>query len=337
MRVIMRTGVLFLMYGIVSAIVLFAFMVRPGLDGHPHASFQDMVQGTAYKPFVYRALMPAGVRLVSRATPEGLKESIDGDFESKRIVRMLGWQTDYIYEYLAALALMFLSLIGYAFSLRTLLRHSYDYSPVATDMVPIGGLLVLPLLFRYYSYVYDPSNLFLFTLAMALIVTGRTAWLYVVFILATFNKETSFLLIGLFLAHRIRGSVDRATIVHAGLLSVIWLAIKGGLAYAYLDHPGSFAELHLFDHNLRVPFEHAVSLAYFIGVCALFAWLIGSGWAAKPDFLKKGLLITVPALLVLHFFFGYIDELRGYYEALPCAYLLSVPTVAGILTKPGTG
>jgi hypothetical protein len=337
MRTILRIGMLSLMYGVTSATVIIVFLVRPGLDGHPHASFPDVVRGTAYKPYVYRALVPAGVRLISMATPDGLEEAVDRDFASKRIAKVLGWQTDYIYEYLSALALMVLSLIGYAFSLRALFRNSYDYSPVSTDLIPIGGLLVLPLLFRYYSYIYDPSNLFLFTLAMALIVTGRTAWFYVVFTLATVNKETSFLLIGLFLAYRLRGSLDRATVVHAGLLSLIWFAIKGGLAYAYLDHPGSFVEMHLLDHNLRVPFEHPVSLAYFVGVYVLFGWLIGTGWAAKPEFLKRGLLITVPVLLVLHFFFGYIDELRGYYEALPCAYLLSVPTVAKILAYSGSG
>lgn len=335
MNLVSRTFVILLMYLIASGTVLFVFMVRPGLDGHPRASFPDMVDGTAHKPFVYRALVPACVRLLMKVTPDSLEERINAVYESKRTIRILGWQRSYISRYLAALLIMLASFVGYAWSLRLLTAHFFDFHPVVTDMVPIGGLLILPLFFRYYSYLYDPSNLFLFTMAIVLIVTGRTAWFYVLFVLATVNKETSFLLVGLFLLHRLRDTERLRPLAHAALLSAIWIALKSALAYIYRDHPGSFVEMHLLDHNIRVPAAHTGSLVYFIAVAAVSVLVIGRNWRAKPAFLRNGLLVTAIPLLVLHLFFGYIDELRGYYEALPFMFLLSLPTVAAMISQSG--
>jgi hypothetical protein len=335
MKILSRRVVLLLMYLVTSATVLFVFMVRPGVDGHPRASFPDMVDGTAHKPFVYRALVPACVRFVAAVTPDSVEEAVNAAFESKRTVRLLGWQRSYIFRYLAALSLMLLSFVGYAWALRKLIAHFFDYQPVVTDMVPIGGLLILPLFFRYYSYLYDPSNLFLFTAAIVLIVTGRTAWFYLLFIVATLNKETSFLLIALLLLYRARTGVNLRLLLHCILLSGIWIAVKGGLAYLYRDHPGAFVEPHLFDHNLRVPFDHTGSAVYFIAVVTMCILVIGRDWGKKPAFLRSGLLITAIPLLILHLFFGYIDELRGYYEALPFVFLLSLPTVARAISHPG--
>lgn len=335
MNPIPRKLVILAMYLVTSATVLFVFMVRPGVDGHPRASFPAMVDGTAHKPFVYRALVPACVRLVLAATPDGLENRINAAFESKRTVRILGWRREYISYYLAAMILMLISFVGYAYALRNLTARFYDYQRVVTDMVPIGGLLVLPLFFRYYSYLYDPSNLFLFTAGIVMIVSRRTAWLYVVFIMATLNKETSFLLVGLFLLHRWRDGKGFATLGHAAMLSALWVAIKGGLAWVYRDNPGSLVEMHLMDHNIRVPAEHTLSMLYFIAVVALCVVVIGRDWNTKPSFLRGGVLMTVVPLLLLHLFFGYIDELRGFYEALPFVFLLSLPTVAGAIATPG--
>lgn len=330
-----RDVVILLMYLLTSATVLFVFIVRPGIDGHPRASFPDMVDGTAHKPFVYRALVPACVRFMILVTPDSLEERINTIFETKRTVRLLGWQKNYISHYLAALTLMLLSFVGYAWTLRRLTAHFFDFPLFVTEMVPVGGLLILQLFFRYYSYLYDPSNLFLFSAAIVMIVTGRTAWFYVLFILATINKETSFLLVGLFLLHRLRDSERLRPLVHAVVLSMIWIVLKGGLAYLYRDHPGSFVEMHLFDHNLQVPVTHTGSLVYFLAVVTLCILVIGRDWRTKPAFLRGGLLMTALPLLILHLFFGYIDELRGYYEAFPFLFLLSLPTVAGAISHSG--
>ena len=86
---------------------------------------------------------------------------------------------------------------------------------------------------------------------------------------------------------------------------------------------------------MTVPLQHPVSALYFITVILLFAVVIGRSWREKPSFLRYGLLITVIPLFILHLFFGYIDELRGYYEALPFAFLLSLPTVARAISYSG--
>ena len=48
-----------------------------GIDIYDRARFNDMVDGTAYKPFVYRALVPFTIRIVSEAIPDKIGTSIN--------------------------------------------------------------------------------------------------------------------------------------------------------------------------------------------------------------------------------------------------------------------
>jgi hypothetical protein len=106
--------------------------------------------------------------------------------------------------------------------------------------------------------------------------------------------------------------------------------------YLFRDNPGALVEFHLADHNLRLPLILPGSTAYFAGVLISAAWLARKNWTAKPLFLRRGLLITFIPLLVGSLLFGFVDELRGYYEAYPFVFLLSVPTMCAVLGIPET-
>jgi hypothetical protein len=56
--------------------------------------------------------------------------------------------------------------------------------------------------------------------------------------------------------------------------------------------------------------------------------LVIDRWSQKPLFLKRALWI-IPVLLVLTFCFGYIDEMRDYYEGYPIILLLMAHTLLG--------
>jgi hypothetical protein len=90
-------------------------------------------------------------------------------------------------------------------------------------------------------------------------------------------------------------------------------------------------EFHIIDHNLRLPWLHPFALAYTLAVFGLAVWLVRREWESKPGFLRAGLLIAFIPLFAAALFFGYVDELRGYYEAFPFAFLLSVPSLCSIL------
>jgi hypothetical protein len=313
----LRKLVVFLLYLLTSALVLFVFVLRPGINGYSRAMFPDLVYGRSYKPFVCRTLFPSAVRAVVEVTPTALKERISLAYQHRkiRLVEMLKWQEEYVYEYFVALALMFCCLVGFAFTLRHLTTLFYDYPCFVADLAPVGGLMVLPVFFRYYSYIYDPCTLLLFALAVSSLVTRKRVLFYVIFVLASFIQEIGFM--------------RKTTLVrHLLFQASLWVAIRGLILFLFRNNPGSMLEIHL-THNAELLFR-PVWLLYFIGVIVIFWALVSYGWARKPVFLRKGLLITLIPLVSLSFFFGYVDELRDYYEAYPFLFLLLVPTMVDL-------
>ncbi|UCG51106.1 MAG: hypothetical protein JSW58_13020 [Candidatus Latescibacterota bacterium] len=321
---------MFLFYLVASGLVIFVFVARPGIDGNPRAMFTDAVYGAAHKPYVYRTLLPTTVRVISSLTPEQLKQRVNADFWRRRTAKLLNWNRDHIYDYMLAILVMWLCFLGFAYALRSLLRATYRYPPNVTDFAPLVGLLAIPLLFRYYSYLYDPSNLFLFTLCIVALYKRSLIYFYALFVLATLNKETSILLVALFVAHNIRREKSFWLGAHALALISIWVAVKAFLFFVFRHNPGTFVELHLGDHNLRLLSQHPFSTLYLIVVFFVSFLLVRSRWSQKPLFLRQGLLITVIPLVAGALFFGFVDELRGYYEAFPFLFLLALPTVGDI-------
>jgi hypothetical protein len=331
-KTLWRKLLILLSYLLTTGIVLFVFIVRPGINGYERAMFPDMVYGKAYKPFVYRTLLPTTVRIIAEITPAHMKDEIRLRFQNRRMINILKWETEYIYEYLVALVIMFGCFLGFAYLLRYLVRLFYNFPSFVADLAPVGGLLILPIFFKYYSYIYDPGTLFLFTLAIILIAK-RKHWLYyIVFVLATLNKETSILLLGIFLIREFK-VMGKATLArHLLFQTLIWIAVKASITAIFRDNPGSFCEFHL-DYNLGLISE-PYRLFYFVSVILISWALIRYRWAEKPVFLRRGLFIAVTPLMLTALVLGFLDELRCFYEAFPFLFLLSLPTIVDIFGLP---
>lgn len=324
-------AVVFLLYLLAASVVLTVFAVRPGFEGNPRATFTDQVEGRSYRPFAGRILVPTLIRGVCSATPDEFERSVAQRLEHRRFVRTLGWNSERIYEYLAAMALMAGCFVGTLYVWRALIARFYRYPAHVASLAPIIGLLSLTLLFRYLSYVYDPATLLLFSAGILALGVRDRGWFVVVLTLAALNKETSALLVPLYLL-RYRGELaPRRLVVRVGGLSVLWLAVRAFAAYVVRRNPGQTLEFHLIDHNVQLFRVHPFSLAYSVLIFALAVWLVRREWESKPGFLRAGLLITFVPLFAAALFFGYVDELRGYYEAFPFAFLLSVPSLCSIL------
>jgi hypothetical protein len=197
------------------------------------------------------------------------------------------------------------------------------------DAFILLALLGLTQFFRYYSYLYDFPNLSLFTLGLGLLVRRRWRVFLPVYLLACLNKETTILLTLVFIIHfwPRRGMSGTR---FAGLLFAqlgIFALVRLALFLAFLDNPGALVAWHVPHHNLDV--LKAYPLATVFGWCGL-ALLLFYKWSAKPPFLRHALWIVVP-LVVLAFFFGYLDELRDYYEAYPIVLLLALHSVGALM------
>jgi hypothetical protein len=115
---------------------------------------------------------------------------------------------------------------------------------------------------------------------------------------------------------------------HVVIQVSLWIAIRAALLFVFRSNEGSLLEFH-FIRNLGLIFRPLKTL-YFVGVLLVFFVLVRYEWKRKPAFLCKGFFVTLIPLAVLGMFFGYVDELRDYYEAFPFLFLLSLSTIVDI-------
>ncbi|UCH84985.1 MAG: hypothetical protein JSW50_04650 [Candidatus Latescibacterota bacterium] len=317
-----------LLVTVLSACVLAVF-VRPtprhsGLNQFEQSKFIDMVEGTAYKPFVYRALLPTGVRLVRVVTPTAIQHSLADFVDNHDFTRgafdTLKWETHMAYSYLIACVLMYLSFVVFAYYVMKLVIFvSETLQDNALTRLIISGLalLGLPAFFWYVSYLYDPPQLALFTASLYFLARREMSTFLLFFTLTCINKETAVLLIPIYAVTCNDQHPRRRYLSYLLAMVVIFGIIKLFITLAYRDNPGSFVAFHQFRHNAEWLME-GWSLSDIATFC-LVIFLLVYRWKQKPYFLKAGFLCTMIPLFVLAIFLGYIDEWRGYYEAYPLA------------------
>lgn len=308
----------FLLLIIITILVLGSF-IRTGINGYERAMFNDMIDGNAYKPFVYRVLVPSVVNLVKFFVPDQLELKINSkavekdNFFNKYSIRP--------FDFIIVLAIWFLSIIGFACVIINMSMYFYNYEKFSSYILSLLSVAGLPVFFKYYSYIYDFPQLFLFTLALYLMVSERWNYFLLLFLVVTINKETSILLTFIFIIHykkKLASNLfSRILLLQLGIFSFIKLLIT----FLFLNNKGSFVEFHLSYNLLLSPYN----LSQFISFI-----LIGIGvfhnWKNKPEFLRDALSIIIP-LLLLTFFWGLLDEYRDYYEVYPIILLLIFPSV----------
>jgi|GEM_PF-2960639 len=173
---IARNAAMHLAYLVTAAIVLLIFVHDHGINSYERARFLDMLHGTAHKPFVCRVLAPATIRLVSSALPSSIQERINHQLIEIPFVRKttsnMMWEPGHLTEYGVAMLLMYLALLGFAYSI----RYLYDtfFWGTLRNTVPLVALAGLPVMF-FCNYLYDCTTLFLFTLGLGLM--AREKWL----------------------------------------------------------------------------------------------------------------------------------------------------------------
>lgn len=325
------------LWGLCAALTLHVFWVfirDPGINTYDRARFGEVVYGTAHKPFVLRVLVPWLVRGITAAIPEAhqqrLTEAMAEDLQVRGFLRRGQWERELLPEYAVALALMFAALVGFIFAFRWLYVAVFPEGGWRRDVATVLLLLGLPPCFYYASYLSDFPGLFLYTLGLALLARERWRPYLVVFLIGCLNKETFILLWGVFGLRYLwaKEAMPRPRFWALALAQLgIFLAVKGLLTVLYRDNPGTSFELHWFDHTLTLG-EH---LARRNERPAMFTWiafaLIAFGrWRSQPRFLQQAIAV-LPVLLILTAIFGFLDELRDYYEAYPVLVLMLMHTL----------
>jgi hypothetical protein len=276
------------------------------------SSLKMLTHFTAYTPFQYRILVPAIARGI---------ESLH-----HMSVNKLYFDLDIVW--------MFALFIAFAQYLRLFVD--------AHAAAPAALFILYPLVFNYvllnhYNYPSDFASLVFTIWGLTLLFKSRLAWLYPVFVLATFNRETScFLILALALLQWGKLPVGRLAL-HFLALCFLWLGIKLLLRWWFAGNPGEgtfenhfrenrlflaamLGRAHGFDHFSWANARHLILV--FGGIWVL----IPLGWKNTPA-LARRLLWIVPIYFAAMMPVGVVHEVRIYGELIP---ILAVPAFFGL-------
>lgn len=292
---------------IIVSIIVFGSFINTKIDGYERAMFDEMIIGRAHKPFVYRCFIPVLTKGTYYILPEQIKHSLNILSEKKHFVSP--------YFFLTAI-FWYLSILGFAFSLKKLAQFIYNLKEFISLTIAIIGVAGIPIFFKYYSYIYDLPQLFLFTLSLYFLVKARWNFYLLALFLSTMNKETSILLIFVFFIHYkniLSNSLFRRLLKYQFL---IFISVTLLIRLYFYNNPGTLVEFQLF-HNLSLePYSVSQFISFIIiGIAIYF------DWENKPHFLRSAFYMIIP-LLLLTLFLGFIDEYRDYYEVYPVIILL---------------
>lgn len=321
-----------------AALMVFAIFLHVSrFNGYRRVYFSDMIYGRAWRPFVYRVLLPQTAHLITAPIPVTARNAINENLDSSpflhNIFRVIGWEKEYLSEYVIAAGLMFLCLLGFGWALGYLYSGIVKSSHRVGKYLPFLGVLALPPLFSY-TYIYDFSTLFLFTLGLAFLVRKKWIWYFFIYLAGCLNKETTVLLTVIFLFYYWKDmSLGRNRFIRLLLGQfAIFIIIRLLLQWIFRNNQGTSFEFHLTDHNLPLLYQLIKPYTFLTLITILFfGYIFIYKWSMQPRFLKLGFYSVVPVLFLLTLLFGFLEEWRDYYEAYPIIILIFTFSIRQII------
>jgi hypothetical protein len=285
------------------------------------AKLSRVLLGTAERPYAYRVLVPFLTKIVAPIVPDGIIRLFSGlPYPLTNTFEVLR-QGGYGREAAVVLTLMFLSLVGFAYAEKNFLKH-LSAGSVEQFLLPFfAQLLILPfsLLFGYY---YDLTQILLVALTLNFMLQARWTAYLVLFALASLNKETTSLLVVVFVIYHVRRLPRKKFLELLGMQTILYALVRGSLLYLYRNNPGTQAFFTLRDHYRQYAAQPAL-LLYTLLFFIVLGILIARSWKQQHPFLQASLALPL-LLLALFFISGMPMEFRVFLDALPVLALLLV-------------
>lgn len=307
--------------GASALMVLALWLSVAEINSQPGSRFEEVMAGTAQRPFQYRLLVPQTVRLFETVTPDTLRQLIEAGSAPFLPILSRTFIADPVVGLYLAL-ILFAALVGYRLAFRYLAATFY---PERADLASFVALIAIIPLFRY-GYFYDFTALLFGTLLFAFMFRARWVAYLATFAIACLNKETGIVFVGIFAV--CTWSMDRKT--HLALIAaqtMIWAAVRLAMMKTFAGNPGGDVFWYL-DFNLKAYAELGEPAIIAAVTVACFVGLIAYRFTEKPMQLRLA-LVGLPPMFGLFLFFGYPYEFRVFYEVLPPVFLLAMH---GLLT-----
>jgi hypothetical protein len=268
------------------------------------APWRELTAQIAQTPFQYRTLIPSLVNILSKLIP--LAPSVLYFWISFIIVILL------IYALRSYLTLFIETPLSSFFAFGAYLVLPYTY------------ILNRSLALRYPSDL--PSVLF-FTVGLILLYKKNWRLFYPLYIIATFNRETSCYLTAAYLCTAIGYEDKKRILFHVKIQAITWLAVKYVLYLIYRTSAGhGFFQLKLKDNIDFFLAPHAYPLL----LSALgYLWIPSLVfWRYIPAPFVRRTILLIPLFFLGMFLVGNMWEIRIYGELTPvvisaCALIIT--------------
>jgi hypothetical protein len=281
------------------------------MTANPDAELAALAHGEGVRPFQYRVLVPFIAGVIETATHVKLHR---------------------IYALLTIVA-TFSALVAFRRYLRLFLPENFSSL--------FALLLIYPIFWNYavLSGNYNPADIpavLFFTLGLTAIYRRQLALFYVIFLVSTFNRETSCFLTFAFIFYNLKDGPVVKTLLHAAAQLAIWLAIKALLANIFSANPGYPIFQNAIPNNIEF-FGKLLRLhppsVFKIFVFGFIWTLIPFGWRRLPLFLRRTLWVCVPFLAGMSIV-GVLSEVRIYSELIPILLAPALYTVYRLYFEP---
>jgi len=285
-----------------------------------HATFEGMVDGTAYRPYVYRQLLPDLANSIDHHAPNSLRNYLyrremnaTASYLSALTTSTAAWNPTYFLRYAALYLLTYFSAFVAVCAMYWLCRSLALSAPAAT-FTAVVVILMVPYVMSGGGYFYDFPELAFLSLAVLMAIRYPWWWMIPMVILATWNKESFLLFIPtLYPFLRQKSSTMRALTHTAALLAASAIVVEW-LRLRFASNPGSTvvywfpAQLERLFHlramliGNREAYGIPMLMAYSIGPALLMAWSVWRAWKHIPKPFQRhaqiAALINVPMYLL---------------------------------------
>ncbi len=312
-------------------------------DGFMRLDYDAMLNGTAWRPFAYRILIPRMTTFIRDITPlttrqelrNSFMESLEANSFMKRYLPQFKDAFEgATFEKMVTTALNYGFLLGFIWMMFLLGRELFPDDPAIRWFAPIFGMWLVPSFSWQWTYIYDIPLLCLSAACFYCILKEKYYALLVLFTLATLNRESSIFILCFFLLWSLRRRPTLNDITLLLMMAAIYALIKVSLYYAYANNVGWVLE----DNVSRIMSRDIFSKSgYFrMLVMALIFFLLTFRWMEKPAFLRVGLLLW-PLVLAAYMRAGWPGEYRVFFDIMPLMVLLLTHTLiagTGISQSP---
>jgi hypothetical protein len=291
--------------------------------------FVAMIDGTAYRPFAYRNLLPFTANLVDRFTPQRFKDKIAATHNNanQEFYRVLfdsseALNPSYSFRYFVFYIETFLCAWA-ATCLMYLVCRTEGIEPLASLAAAALMILVIPyFMVEGGGNFYDYSELAFLALSVWMARRFRWFWLIPVTVFAAWNKE-SFLLFVFTLYPLFRRRSSRCSaLLGTGTLAAVSAGVYLLLRIHFAGNPGGTVENHF--HDQMALFVHPVQLIAKIGKVygilmpnvftilplALIVWVVWREWSALSVEIRNHARIAAAINIPLYFLFCNVGEIR---------------------------